>query len=134
MKTKISALLIAALLLSGCQGKPLPIGMNEDDLLAAGKDVVLLFAGGDYQGIWDLLRDDVAETTSPEDIQSLAQRQLDGAGVYKQIDSSMTTAQSSDGESYGIAVLYCSFSKGNVLFRLAFDTDMVLIGMEIKKQ
>ena len=73
------------------------------------------------------------ETLTTEDIQSLALNQLDGAGVYKQIEKSMTTGQSSDGEDYGVAVLYCEFSEKDVLFRLAFDPDMALIGMDIQQ-
>ena len=49
------------------------------------------------------------------------------------IDSGMATGQSSGGEEYGVAVLYCSYSKKNVLFRLAFDTNYELIGLEIRK-
>ena len=78
-------------------------------------------------------RADVRETLTTEDIQSLALNQLDGAGVYKQIEKSMTTGQSSDGEDYGVAVLYCEFSEKDVLFRLAFDPDMALIGMDIQQ-
>ena len=80
------------------------------------------------------MREDVAAGTSVEDIQNLVIQQTDGAGVYKQINSSMVTGQSSSGENYGIAVFYCDYSKKNVLFRLAFDTNYELIGMEIKKQ
>ena len=46
----------------------------------------------------------------------------------------MVTGQSSDGEDYGVAVLYCRFAKERVLFRLAFDPDLALIGLEIRKQ
>ena len=35
-------------LLAGCQGKALPEGMDEDALLEAGKDVMLLVVQGDY--------------------------------------------------------------------------------------
>ena len=52
----------------------------------------------------------------------------------KQIESSMATGQSSNGEEYGVAVLYCTFSKDKALFRLAFDPDMALIGLEINRQ
>lgn len=45
----------------------------------------------------------------------------------------MTTGQSSDGEYYGVAVLYCEFSEKDILFRLAFDADMALIGMDIQQ-
>ena len=126
-------LLLFLVLLTGCQGKALPEGMSEDALLEAGKDVMLLVVQGDYQSVLETFRSDVQETLTVEDIQTLALRQLDGAGVYKQIEKSMTTGQSSDGEHYGVAVLYCEFSEKDILFRLAFDADMALIGMDIQQ-
>lgn len=138
MRQRIGALVmgavLAALLLAGCQGKALPAGMEEQTLLTAGKDVMLLLVGGEYEAVYNALREDVRASTSVQAIQELVLAQLDGAGVYKQIESSMATGQSSSGEEYGVAVLYCAFSKDDVLFRLAFDPDMTLIGMEIKKQ
>lgn len=128
------AALVLALLLAGCQGRPLPAGMEENALLEAGRDVVLLLVGGDYEAVHAALRPDVAETVAVEDIQSLVLQQTDGAGVYKQIRSSMTTGQSSNGEDFGVAVYYCQFAKKDVLFRIAFDPDMVLIGLEVKRQ
>ena len=98
------------------------------------REALLMLAGGDYEGVFGLLREDVAADLTEEDIQGLALRQLDGAGVYKQIESRMATGQSSGGEDYGVAVFYCEYSKKDVLVRLAFDPDYALIGLEIKKQ
>ena len=131
---RLTAALLVLALLTGCQGKALPAGMEEAELLKHGREAVVLLAGGDYEEVYGLMREDVAAGTSAEDIQNLVIQQTDGAGVYKQINSSMVTGQSSNGENYGIAVFYCDYSKKNVLFRLAFDTDYALIGMEIKKQ
>ena len=131
---RLAVALVIILLLSGCQGKPLPSGMEEEELLRHGREVVGLLAGGDYETVYGLMREDVAAGTSVEGIQNLVIQQTDGAGTYKQIDSTMTTGQSSNGEWYGVAVFYCDYSKKDVLFRLAFDADYALIGMEIKKQ
>ena len=126
-------LVIVMLLLCGCQGKPLPEGMDEEKLLQNGREVTVLLAGGEYEEVLDRMREDVAATTTAEKIQDLIIRQTSGAGTYRQIDSAMVTGQSSKGEDYGVAVIYCSYTKKNVLFRLAFDTDYELIGMEVKK-
>jgi len=137
LKQRVVSIAIAAvlvLMLCGCQGKPLPAGMEEEDLLAHGRETAYLLASGAYEEVYGLLREDVAAGTSAEEIRNLVIRQTEGAGTYKQIGSTMVTGQSSDGESYGVAVLYCDYSKKNVLYRLAFDTDYALIGMEIKKQ
>ena len=93
-----------------------------------------LVTAGDFQAVRAALRPDVAETVTEEDLRALAARQLEGAGDFRRIESSMTTGQSSDGEDYGVAVLYCRFAKDRVLFRLAFDPDLALIGLEIRKQ
>lgn len=126
-------LVLSVLLLAGCQGKALPEGMDEDALLEAGKNVMLQIVQGEYDTVLSEFRADVRETLTADDIQTLALAQLDGAGVYKQIEKSMTTGQSSDGEDYGVAVLYCQFSEKDVVFRLAFDPDMTLIGIDIQQ-
>ena len=126
-------LLLSLALLAGCQGGDLPAGMSEEALLEAGKDVMLLVVQGEYEAVQETFRADVGETLTAQDIQDLALRQLDGAGVYKQIEKAMTTGQSSDGEHYGVAVLYCEFAEKDILFRLAFDGDMSLIGMDIRQ-
>lgn len=126
-------LVLSVLLLAGCQGKALPEGMDEDALLEAGKNVMLQIVQGEYDTVLSEFRADVRETLTAADIQTLALAQLNGAGVYKQIEKSMTTGQSSDGEDYGVAVLYCQFSEKDVVFRLAFDPDMTLIGIDIQQ-
>ena len=128
----LAALALALLLLCGCKGKPLPEGMDEETLLRNGREVAVLLAGGDYEAVLDRMREDVASGVTAEDIQALVLKQTDGAGVYKEIDSTLATGQSSDGEEYGVAVIYCKYSKKNVMFRLAFDPEYSLIGMEIK--
>ena len=136
---RIALLALAALLLAGLcacrvEGNPLPEGMEEEALLAKGREMVRALAGNDWEAAWGLLREDVREETSPEAIGELVQRQLDGAGAYKQIDSFLTTGQSSDGEDYGVCVFYCKYSKKKALIRVAVDPEMEIIGFEVKKR
>lgn len=127
-------LLMSAVLLSGCNGKPLPEGMEEDALLDAGREVLLQLVAGDYETVRGEFRSDVADTITAEDIQEIVIRQLDGAGAYKQIKDTMVTGRTANGNEYGEAVFYCEFAEKNVIFRIAFDPDMVLIGLDIRKQ
>ena len=136
---RIALLALAALLLAGLcacrvEGNPLPEGMEEEALLAKGREMVRALAGNDWEAAWGLLREDVREETSPEAIGELVQLQLDGAGAYKQIDSFLTTGQSSDGEDYGVCVFYCKYSKKKALIRVAVDPEMEIIGFEVKKR
>lgn len=133
-KTRSFAILVLTLfLLCGCRGNPLPVGMDEETLQKHGREAAVLLASGDYEEVLGRMREDVAAGVTVEEIQKLVIQQTGGAGVYKEIDSAMATGQSSDGETYGVAVIYCKYSKKNVLFRLAFDTDYGLIGLEVRK-
>lgn len=133
-KTRIAMLLAVLLLLCGCQGKPLPAGMEETALTEAGRAVVLQLVQDEYEVVRESFREDVRESVTADQLRTLLLQQTDGAGVYRQIESTMVTGQSSDGEHYGVAVLYCEYSEDDVLFRVAFDKNLKLIGLEIRKQ
>lgn len=119
------------LLMVGCKGEPLPAGMDEEALFTAGKDVVLLLVGGEYETVHGMLREDLREKISVDDIRDKTSLQLADAGVYKQIEDHMATGEVADGVRYGISVLYCEFSEEDVLIRVSFDCDWNLIGFSL---
>ena len=115
MKKKLwalaAALLACLVVLCACKGNPLPQGMEEDKVLQQGRSVMELLNQGDWQAVYDQLRSDAKETTSPENIESYMNSAVEKAGT---------------------AVFYCKHSEKDVVYRIAFDTDMVLIGLEIQ--
>lgn len=136
------ALLLAALaalfLLSGCKvsGNPLPEGMEEETVLEQGREVVSLLNGGNWQEVYDRLRSDARETSSPGAIQSYMEERLDKAGAYVSEIEAMATGQTlkDTGEEYGTAVFYCKHEKKSVIYRIAYSTDMELMGVQVKIQ
>ena len=128
------AVLSTLLLLSGCKvsGNPLPEGMEEETVLEQGREIVALLNGGSWQEVYDRLRSDAQETSSPETIQSYMEERLDKAGAYKSETEVMTTGQTlkDTGEEYGTAVLYCKHEKKSVMYRIAYSIDMELMGIE----
>ena len=129
------SVLSALLLLSGCKvsGHPLPEGMEEEAVLEQGREVVALLNGGEYQEVYDLLRADARETSSPEAIQDYMAERLEKAGAYRSEDEAMATGQKikDTGEEYGTAVLYCKHEKKNIMYRVAYSTDMELMGIQV---
>ena len=122
------------LLLAGCKGEALPEGMSEDELFIAGKDVMLLLVAGEYDTVHGLLREDQRKLVSVDAIEEAVSLQLDGAGVYKQIEDHMATGQNVKGERYAVSVLYCQFSEEYVLARIFFDKDWELVGFSLDQQ
>ena len=121
------------LLLTACGGNELPDGMDDDALFAAGRDVMLLLVNGEYEAVHELLREDQRALFTVDDIREVVDKELDGAGVYKQIEKHMVTGQKIDGQLYGIAVLYCDFSEEDVLIRVSFDAQLQLVGFSLKQ-
>lgn len=138
MKKRIFPLLLslcAFLLLCSCSGNPLPDGLEEPVLLDAGRAVVTDLNENNWQAVYDRLREDAQETTTPETIQSYTLELLEEVGAYQQEKDAMATGQKLDsGEAYGTAVFYCKHEKDYVMYRIAFSTDMELIGLQMKKQ
>ena len=141
MKKKFALLLAAVsalLLLSGCRvsGNPLPEGMEEDTVLEQGREIVALLNGGSWQEVYDRLRSDAQETSSPETIQSYMEERLEKAKAYVKETEAMATGQKlkDTGEEYGTAVIYCKHEKKSVMYRVAYSTGMELMGIEVKVQ
>ena len=126
--------IFVVVLLAACSGESLPEGVDEEALFHAGKDAMLLLVDGEYEAVHELLRVDQRELFTADDIAAAVEAQLDGVGAYKQIEDYMTTGQTTDGERYGIVVLYCEFSEEDVLFRLAFDAQLNLVGFSLDRQ
>lgn len=141
MKKKFALLLAAVsalLLLSGCRvsGNPLPKGMEEDTVLEQGREIVALLNGGGWQEVYDRLRSDAQETSSPETIQSYMEERLEKAKAYVKETEAMTTGQKlkDTGEEYGTAVIYCKHEKKSIMYRVAYSVDMELMGIEARVQ
>ncbi len=141
MKKKFALLLAAVsalLLLSGCRvsGNPLPEGMEEDTVLEQGREIVALLNGGSWQEVYDRLRSDAQETSSPEAIQSYMEERLEKAKAYVKETEAMTTGQKlkDTGEEYGTAVIYCKHEKKSIMYRVAYSVDMELMGIEARVQ
>ena len=132
------AVLSTLLLLSGCKvsGNPLPEGMEEETVLEQGREVVAMLNAGEWQEVYDLLRPDAQETSSPETIQSYMEERLEKAKAYVKETEAMATGQKlkDTGEEYGTAVIYCKHEKKSVMYRVAYSTGMELMGIEVKVQ
>ena len=121
------------LVLTACAGSELPAGMDADALIASGSEVLLLLVEGEYEAVHEMMREDQRSMFTVEDVRQAVSSQLNGAGEYKQIDDSMATGSTIDGERYGIAVFYCDFSEEDVLIRISFDSQMQLVGFSLKQ-
>lgn len=87
MRKKVCLLLLLAMLLalalSGCRGNELPDGMDEDKVSSAGLAVMSQLTKGEYEEVYDALREDVREQTSADDIKKMMDAATEGRGSFK---------------------------------------------------
>ena len=142
MKKRILTLLCilcTALALCSCTvtGNPIPEGMDEAAVLAAGEEIISDLNEGNWQEIFDQLREDAqASTGSPAAIQAHMESVLAKVGPFEKLKDTMVTGQSvkETGEKYATAVFYCQHDKNQAMYRIAFSADMELIGLQVTKQ
>lgn len=95
MRKKVCLLLLLAMLLalalSGCRGNELPDGMDEDKVSSAGLAVMSQLTKGEYEEVYDALREDVREQTSADDIKKMMDAATEGRGSFKKVKDSMVT-------------------------------------------
>lgn len=124
--------LLLTLLLAGCAPRALPDGMEEDAVIEAGQEIVELLVGGKYEETAALFREDIGATAGT--LQTLMEDVTGDLGFYLGRRDAMATGRTVDKTEYGEAVILCEYKKDDVLFRVCFDTDMVLVGLDITKQ
>ena len=127
----VSAALLL-LLLSGCRGNKLPDGMDEDSVSSAGLAVMSQLTKGEYETVYDALREDVREQTSADAIRTMMETAAEGRGSFKKVKDSMVTGVTDADEPHAIAVIGAKYDKKSVVFRIAFDTEMNLIGLDVR--
>ena len=95
MRKKVCLLLLLAMLLalalSGCRGNELPDGMDEDKVSSAGLAVMSQLTKGEYEEVYDALREDVREQTSADAIEEMMDTATEGRGSFKKVKDSMVT-------------------------------------------
>ena len=135
MRKKVWLFALAAVLLvilAGCRGNELPDGMDEDKVSSAGLAVMSQLTKGEYEEVYDALREDVRAQTSADDIESMMEHATEGRGHFKKVKDSMVTGVTNTEEVHGIAVIRAKYDKKSVIFRIAFDPEMNLIGLDVR--
>ena len=128
-----SLAMLLLLVLSGCKGNKLPDGMDEDKVSSAGLAVMSQLTKGEYEEVYDALREDVREQTSADAIEEMMDTATEGRGSFKKVKDSMVTGVTdTEEEPHAIAVIGAKYDKKSVVFRIAFDTEMNLIGLDVR--
>lgn len=129
-------------LLTGCSNlgfrinpTPIPEGMDETATVQAACDIVTLLSIEDYQAVVDKFRDDLVEeyNVSTETIRDMMDA-ISKAGSFVEVESTVAVGASNkdSGEEYAAVGVYAKHESKKVAYTISLDTDLALIGLQMK--
>ena len=127
-------------LLSGCSGTPIPDGMNEQELLAAGQQVFDLLMEDRFDQVHELLREDIVQQLeiTPEKIQKQMDVDEQEYGKLKKVNETWTAGVPEDQEAqieeHAITWFECEYQEQRLVYGFSFDLDLNLIGMSVNRE
>ena len=132
----LTLVLALALALTGCRGaKPLPEGMDLEETGAAGRELATMLMEGDYQGVLDKFDPDMLKEyeITTETLSELMAATKE-CGAFKEItDTVCVGAEAKDFEgTFASVTVYCEHEEDDVIYVFSLDTDLSLLGFQLK--
>jgi hypothetical protein len=142
MKKKFSILLAAALtlsmLLTGCKNaKPLPEGMDQDEVADAAQAIVELLLDEEYQAVADIFRPELKAqyNITADSIEALMDTVEDAGAFVKMEETLVLGGKSKDfSEPYAAVAVYCEHENEDIVYEMSLDMDLALLGLAAKQK
>ena len=136
IKSIITVTLILALSvgLLGCAGTPLPEGFDAEEVGTAAEEIVGLATAGDFDSIIAMLREDIRNTVTVDQLKEGWAPSYEKAGKFVSITKTALTGATdkTTGEEYAVAQVLVKHEGASLVYTLSFDNDMALIGLYLK--
>lgn len=134
---KIYAIVLALsviLLLSGCSAAKLSEVYSEEEVISRAKEVVELINVSDFSAVNAEVREDLQGALNTEKLQEAIGAFVNDAGTFVEFSTIVTTGQKSKstGEDYAVAVLVCKYENANIIYTIAMDQNMDIVGLYVK--
>ena len=137
MKKKLCIALAAALslslLLSGCSGaKPLPDGMDQEEVADAAQAIVHQLLNEEYQAVADAFRPDLkAKYGVTADAIEALMATVEEAGAFVAMEETLVLGGKSKDfdEPYAAVSVYCEHEEEDVVYEMSLDMDLALLGL-----
>jgi len=133
-KLILSALILTLVLLCACAAGKLADTFDEDEVKDAAKAAAATINTRDYDAVIALLREDLQDQVTAEQLRGAWDESLVSAGVFVKYKA-VTVAGTQDKttkEDYAMAVLVCKYENGSQTFTLTFDSNYALVGLYMK--
>ena len=132
IRKSITALFLAALILTGCGGE-LSDKFDESEVRAAAEEIVELGNEGDFETLGEE-KLGAALAGMTDEIEKGAEQVISPVGDFEKIQAVKSTGSKDKdtGTEYAVAVVLAEHDEGKVQYTISFDTTMKCVGLYMK--
>ncbi len=130
----IAVCIMLAFSANGCINK-VSEAFSEKDIISGAKSAVLLMNAGEYEKLSNtVVREELRDVLSPEALELGAETLLREAGDFLEFGQSATAGEKDkqSDEEYAVVVLQAIYENKALIYTIAFDADLWIVGFYIK--
>lgn len=137
MKKRIKtglAMMMTALLLSGCGGSKIPLAevFQQEELEQQTAQIVEWLNAEEYEQVYETFRGDMKEVLPAEELKSACDETYGNGGAFVQITGSEVNGQKIEGQDYAVVMVKAQYEKQTVTFQVGYDANMEVVGLYMK--
>lgn len=137
MKKRIKtglAMMMTALLLSGCGGSKIPLAevFQQEELEQQTAQIVEWLNAEEYEQVYETFREDMKEVLSAEELKSACDETYGNGGAFVQITGTEVNGQKIEGQDYAVVMVKAQYEKQTVTFQVGYDANMEVVGLYMK--
>ncbi|HOR12378.1 MAG TPA: DUF3887 domain-containing protein [Clostridia bacterium] len=137
MQKRIISVAVCIMLMLATNGctRRVSEAFNEKDVISRAESTVLLINAGEFDKLSDTaVREELRDVLSSEALMLGAETMLAEAGSFVEFGQSAVVGEmdKNSGEEYAVVVLQAKYEKKALVYTIAFDTDLWIVGLYIK--
>lgn len=129
----IGAAVTAIIGLCGCT-YGFPESFDKDEVIKATEDVIAVASAYDYEGIVELIRDDLKDNVTAEEFEESWDEALRALGDFKSFGTPVLSGETdmNTGEDFALCAYRCYYEDGKATFTVYFDSNMEMTAIYLK--
>jgi len=127
--------LMAVVLMSVCGCTyGFPEDYDKDEVIKAAEEVIAVVNTYDYEGLVELLRDDLQDNITAEEFKESWDEALRGLGEFESFGTPVLSGETdmNTGEDFALCAYRCYYKDGKATFTLYFDSNLELTAIYLK--
>lgn len=111
-----------------------PKGFDKDEYTKEAEKIIEVVNTRDYAAVYGMLRTDMQENISPDDLKNAWDGNLEKLGAFEKFGNPVLSgeADTEKGEEFAMIVYYCYYENGKAIYTIYLDDEMEMTSISMK--